>query len=44
MINALRGKKNVIVIERTDEGMAGDNLLGRDIRTALVRAMARYGG
>ena len=31
VINALRGKKNVIVIERTDEGMAGDNPLGRDI-------------
>ncbi len=35
VIEALRGIKNVIVIERTDEGMAGDNPLGRDIRTAL---------
>ena len=40
VINALRGKKNVIVIERTDEGMAGDNPLGRDIRTALHRLTA----
>ena len=38
VINALRGKKNVIILERTDEGMAGDNPLGRDIRTALNKA------
>ena len=25
VINALRGKKNVIILERTDEGLAGDN-------------------
>ena len=35
VINALRGKKNVIILERTDEGMAGDNPLARDIRVAL---------
>ena len=29
VIEALRGKKNVIIIERTDEGMAGDNQIGR---------------
>jgi pyruvate-ferredoxin/flavodoxin oxidoreductase len=39
IINALRGKKNVIIIERTDEGMAGDNPLARDIRTALGKAV-----
>ena len=39
VIEALRGKKNVIVLERTDEGMAGDNPLGRDIRTALNKAL-----
>ena len=39
VIEALRGKKQVIVIERTDEGMAGDNPLGRDIRTALNKAL-----
>ena len=46
VINALRGKKNVIVIERTDEGMAGDNPLGRDIRTALSKGQesSKYGG
>ena len=38
VIEALRGKKNVIILERTDEGMAGDNPLGRDIRTALNKA------
>jgi pyruvate-ferredoxin/flavodoxin oxidoreductase len=45
IINALRGKKNVIILERTDEGMAGDNPLARDIRVALGKAneMAKYG-
>ncbi|WP_320668093.1 2-oxoacid:acceptor oxidoreductase family protein [Prochlorococcus sp. MIT 1307] len=38
VINALRGKKRVLILERTDEGMAGDNPLGRDIRTALSKA------
>ncbi len=38
MVEALRGKKNVIILERTDEGMAGDNPLGRDIRVALTKA------
>src|SRR5208283_5948613 len=32
-------KKNVIVLERTDEAMAGDNPMGRDIRTALNKAL-----
>ncbi|MEZ5302840.1 MAG: 2-oxoacid:acceptor oxidoreductase family protein [Verrucomicrobiales bacterium] len=46
VIEALRGKKQVIIIERTDEGMAGDNPLGRDIRTALEKALeaGKYGG
>ena len=46
VIEALRGKKNVIILERTDEGMAGDNPLARDIRTALGKALEahRYGG
>lgn len=46
IINALRGKKNVIILERTDEGLAGDNPLGRDIRTALSKALEakRFGG
>jgi pyruvate-ferredoxin/flavodoxin oxidoreductase len=46
VINALRGKKNVIILERTDEGMAGDNPLARDIRTALGKALEaqKHGG
>ncbi len=36
---ALAGKRNAIVLERTDEPLAGDNPLGRDIRTALNKAM-----
>lgn len=39
VIEALRGKRNVIILERTDEGMAGDNPLARDIRTALCKAL-----
>src|ERR1044071_8428811 len=46
IIRALQGKKNVIVLERTDEGMAGDNPLARDIRVALGKALeaGRFGG
>src|SRR3954462_8110259 len=46
IITALRGKKNVIILERTDEGLAGDNPLGRDIRTALSKALEahKFGG
>jgi pyruvate-ferredoxin/flavodoxin oxidoreductase len=46
IINALRGKKNVIILERTDEGLAGDNPLARDIRVALSKAneVAKFGG
>ena len=45
-IRALQGKKNVIILERTDEGMAGDNPLVRDIRTALGKALeaSKHGG
>lgn len=42
IIEALRGKKNVIIIERTDEGMAGDNPMGRDIRTALTKGLEAH--
>jgi pyruvate-ferredoxin/flavodoxin oxidoreductase len=41
--NALRGHKNVIVLERTDEALSGDNPLGRDIRTALSKAVQYEG-
>src|SRR5687767_2767827 len=46
VITALRGKKNVIILERTDEGLAGDNPLARDIRTAFGKALevAKFGG
>jgi len=45
VINAVRGKKNVIILERTDEGMAGDNPLARDIRVAIGKAneVAKFG-
>jgi pyruvate-ferredoxin/flavodoxin oxidoreductase len=39
VVAALKGKKNVIILERTDEALAGDNPLGRDIRTALSKAI-----
>ena len=46
VIKALRGKKHVIILERTDEGLAGDNPLARDIRVALGKAneAAKFGG
>jgi len=46
VINALRGKRNVIILERTDEALAGDNPLARDIRVALNKAneAAKFGG
>jgi pyruvate-ferredoxin/flavodoxin oxidoreductase len=39
VVAALSGKKRVIILERTDEAMAGDNPMGRDIRTALNKAL-----
>ena len=39
IVEALKGKKNVIILERTDEALSGDNPLGRDIRTALSKAV-----
>jgi pyruvate-ferredoxin/flavodoxin oxidoreductase len=44
VVQALAGKKNVIILERTDEPMAGDNPMGRDIRTALNKALQREAG
>ena len=46
VIEALRGKQRVIILERTDESLAGDNPLARDIRVALGKAneATRYGG
>src|SRR5258707_530610 len=44
IVKALAGKKHVIILERTDEPMAGDNPMGRDIRTALNKALQREAG
>ena len=46
IINALRGKKNVIVLERTDEGLSGDNPLGRELRVTFSKAQesGKFGG
>jgi pyruvate-ferredoxin/flavodoxin oxidoreductase len=44
IIAALKGKKNVIILERTDEAMAGDNPLARDIRTAISKALQSTAG
>jgi pyruvate-ferredoxin/flavodoxin oxidoreductase len=43
IVNALRGKKNVIILERTDEALSPDNPLGKDIRTALSKAIKTEG-
>lgn len=39
IIEALRGKERVIILERCDDQMAGENPLCRDIRTALSKAL-----
>ena len=44
IVKAIAGKKRVIILERTDEPMAGDNPMGRDIRTALNKALQREAG
>src|SRR5580765_7276760 len=44
IVKALVGKKNVIILERTDEPMGGDNPMGRDIRTALHKALQGEAG
>jgi pyruvate-ferredoxin/flavodoxin oxidoreductase len=44
VVKALAGKKHVIILERTDEPMAGDNPMGRDIRTALAKALQGEAG
>ncbi len=44
IVNALKGKKNVIILERTDEPLSGDNPLGRDIRTAFSKAVQGVSG
>ncbi len=41
IIRALRGKKNVIVLERTDEPLAADLPMARDVRSVLSKALER---
>ena len=43
VVEALAGKQNVIILERTDEPLAGDNPMGRDTRTALNKALKLNG-
>ncbi len=38
-VQALAGKRNVIILERTDQPLAGDNPLARDIHTAFAKAV-----
>lgn len=38
LIKILKGKKNVIILERTDEPTAGSNPISREVRTALAKA------
>jgi pyruvate-ferredoxin/flavodoxin oxidoreductase len=42
IIRALRGKKTVIVLERTDESLSSDNPLTSDIKIALSKAAANH--
>ena len=42
LIKALKGKKKVIIIERTDESLSGANPLTRDIKVALAKAAGNF--
>jgi len=42
VIQALRGKKRVIVLERTDESLSGANPLTRDVKVALSKAASNH--
>ncbi len=42
VIEAIRGKKQVIILERTDEPLAADNPFTRDIKSALSKAVTNY--
>jgi pyruvate-ferredoxin/flavodoxin oxidoreductase len=44
MVKALKGKKNVIILERTDEALSSDNPMGKEIRTALNKALVTSSG
>jgi pyruvate-ferredoxin/flavodoxin oxidoreductase len=42
VIQALRGRKRVIILERTDEALSGDNPLTRDVKVALSKAASNH--
>ena len=42
IVKALKGKKRVIILERTEEPLAGDNPLTRDIKVALDKATTNF--
>ncbi len=44
IVEALRGRKQVIVLERSDEQTPGNGPLARDIRTALSKALENHNG
>ncbi|MEZ5175450.1 MAG: 2-oxoacid:acceptor oxidoreductase family protein [Acidimicrobiia bacterium] len=39
LVEALAGKKRVIVLERVDDGLSGDNQLTRELRAVLSKAL-----
>ncbi|MDQ8199299.1 2-oxoacid:acceptor oxidoreductase family protein [Pelagicoccus enzymogenes] len=43
IVDALRGKKACIILERTDEPFAGDNPLAREVRAALTKSYIHPG-
>lgn len=43
IVEALRGKKACIILERTDEPLANDNPLARDVRSALTKSYVHPG-
>ncbi|GMQ92799.1 MAG: hypothetical protein BMS9Abin12_0276 [Acidimicrobiia bacterium] len=38
LVKALAGKKKIIVLERVDEGLSGDNQMTREIRAVMAKA------
>jgi pyruvate-ferredoxin/flavodoxin oxidoreductase len=42
VIKAIKGKKNVIILERTDDSLSPDNPLSRDIRSCLDKAVDHF--
>jgi pyruvate-ferredoxin/flavodoxin oxidoreductase len=43
IVEALKGKKACLILERTDEPLSGDNPLARDVRTALTKSYIHPG-